>query len=121
MQIEYNKLKTKDVISLADGKNLGKVCNLIYDVPQNCVSGYMVTGGKGFSFMKTSIFIDVCDVVKIGEDCMLVKTTPTKCDNAPRAAGAKSGKNANCPDNISNSKGRCQNQKMRERSFEEYD
>ncbi len=62
-----------DVVSVSDGKNLGRVCDLAFYFPEGTVKGFFVTGSKGFKFTKSDVFIPLRDVVKIGEDVVLVK------------------------------------------------
>ena len=73
MELTFTQLKQKDVISLTDGKNLGKVCDITVSFPENDVLGITVTGSKGFRLSKQEIFIPIRQVVKIGEDSVLVK------------------------------------------------
>ena len=62
-----------DVVSVTDGKNLGKVCDLAFFFPENRLKGFFVTGSRGFKFSKADVFIPIADVTKIGEDVILVK------------------------------------------------
>lgn len=71
MELSYNQLRKKEVVCVADGVNLGRVCDLAFLVPENRVKGYFVTGGKGFRFNRQPLFIPVEDIVKIGEDVIL--------------------------------------------------
>ena len=75
-----------DVVSLTDGKNLGKVCDLAFFFPENRLKGFFVTGSRGFKFSKSDIFIPIAEVTKIGEDVILVKPGSSKKpqpDNPP--------------------------------------
>lgn len=76
MEVIFSQLKQKDVISVTDGKNLGKVCDLSMCYPENIVSGLTVTGGKGFRLTKQDMFIPMKNVQSIGEDAVLVKLDP---------------------------------------------
>lgn len=73
MEFLFSQLKKMDVVSVADGKNLGRVCDLAFYFPEGKIKGFFVTGCKGFKFTKSDVFIPFCDVVKIGEDVVLVK------------------------------------------------
>ncbi len=73
MEVTFSDLKQKDVINLNDGKNLGKVCDLTFSFPDNNVTGFTVTGCKGFRFSKQEVFLPISCVVKIGDDAVLVK------------------------------------------------
>lgn len=86
MEILFSQLKKMDVVSVTDGKNLGKVWDLAFFFPEGKVKGFFVTGCKGFKFTKSDMFIPFSDVVKIGEDVVLVKLgkeKPPKGDNCP--------------------------------------
>ena len=72
MEFTFSQLKQKDVISLNDGKNLGRVCDITFCYPDNELLGITVTGCKGFRFSKQEIFIPMRQVVKIGADTVLV-------------------------------------------------
>lgn len=75
-----------DVVSVSDGKNLGRVCDMSFHFPEGKIKGFFVTGSKGFKFTKSDVFIPLCDVVKIGEDVVLVKLgqgKPPKGENCP--------------------------------------
>ena len=61
-----------DVVSINDGKNLGKVCDVAFFYPEGNVKGFFVTGSRGFHFSKTDVFIPLRQIVKIGEDVILV-------------------------------------------------
>lgn len=89
MEVTFSGLKQKDVINLLDGKNLGKVCDLTFTFPENNVTGFTVTGSKGFKWSKQEIFLPIDCVVKIGDDAVLVKfgkkeTPPPKPPKPPQ-------------------------------------
>ncbi|MCI9407529.1 MAG: PRC-barrel domain containing protein [Clostridia bacterium] len=88
MEFTFCGLKQKEVISLNDGKNLGRVCDITFSFPENNLLGLTVTGGRGFKFTRQEIFIPMRSVVKIGEDAVLVKLDdksdkPEKPDKRP--------------------------------------
>lgn len=84
MEITFSKLKQKEVISLTDGKHLGRVCDITFGYPDNCVLGFTVTGCKSmFKFGRQEQFLPVKSVVKIGEDAVLVNTQPPKGNPPP--------------------------------------
>ncbi len=74
-----------DAISVSDGKNLGRVCDLAFFFPDNKLKGIFVTGSKGFKFSRSDIFIPVANIVRIGEDVVLVKCgqEPPKGERPP--------------------------------------
>ncbi len=84
MEINFSQLKQKDVVSLADGKNLGKVSDIGLCFPENRVTGLFVSGGSRiFRFLRQEIFLPVNCIVRIGEDAVLVNFSPK--DAPPKA------------------------------------
>lgn len=83
MEYLYSALKKLEVISISDGKNLGKICDISLFLPEGKLKGFFVTGCKGFKFNKSEVFIPLGAIVKIGEDALLVKIDgnkkPTPC------------------------------------------
>jgi len=73
MEYLYSRLKRLEIVSLTDGKNLGRICDLSLSLPEGKLNGFFATGGKGFKFTKSDTFIPLKNVVKIGEDAILVK------------------------------------------------
>ena len=79
MELSFQDLKQKDVISVSDGKNLGKVCDISVSFPECSWLGITVTGCKGFKLTnKREEFIPVNLIVKIGEDAILVQAEDRK-------------------------------------------
>lgn len=75
MELSFQSLKQKDVISVSDGKNLGKVCDVALSFPECNWLGITVTGSRGFKLTnKGEMFIPINCIVQIGEDAVLVKT-----------------------------------------------
>lgn len=85
MEYTFTELKQKEVISVADGKHLGKVCDIALELPEGRVRGLFVTGGKGFRFGRQDVFIPLSSVVRIGEDVIITNNCP------PCREGAKPG------------------------------
>lgn len=84
MELSFQALKQKDVVSVTDGKNLGKVCDVTLTFPESDWLGITVTGCKGFKLTnKKELFIPVRHIVKIGQDAILVKTEDRKDDCKP--------------------------------------
>ena len=79
MEFSYTQLKQMDVIGVADGKNLGRGCDLVFDFPGGRICGFIVTGGKGFRLMRDDFFIPLGAVVGIGEDVII-----TNADRSPQ-------------------------------------
>ncbi len=84
MELSFQALKQKDVVSVSDGKNLGKVCDVTVSFPESNWLGITVPGSKGFKLTnKRELFIPVSQIVKVGEDAILVKTEDKKPDCPP--------------------------------------
>lgn len=78
MEVSFNDLKKLDVISVTDGKNLGRICDMTILWKENKIKGFTITGCKGFRFNRQEVFVPVADVIKIGEDVILIKTDDDK-------------------------------------------
>lgn len=83
MEVIFSELKQKDVINIADGKHLGKVCDLTFSFPEGRVAGFWVTGCKGFKLTKQELFLPIKSIVKIGEDAVLCKLEEEKPQPCP--------------------------------------
>lgn len=73
MEISFCELKKMEAVNLADGKQLGKVSDIVFNYPEGKVQGIVVPGGKGFRWGKAELFIDLKCVKKIGVDVVLVE------------------------------------------------
>lgn len=123
MQISFSELRAKEVINIADGSKLGRVCDLTFSYPDNKVLGLLVPEGKGFCSKK--MFIEMKRIVKIGGDVILVDVGEPKGsekgDKENKDDKGKCGKRpSNCP---SYCPPHClpSNQGTDRRSFEEYE
>ncbi len=75
MEISYSELREREVINVADGRSLGRVCDLVMSYPEGIVFGIVVPGRKGFRWFKpccNDMFIDFEQIQKIGSDVILV-------------------------------------------------
>ena len=84
MELTFNDIKKLDVVSITDGKHLGKVCDVNFLWPENKITGFVVTGCKGFKFTKQDTLVPVGNIVKIGEDVILIKTESDKSHCPPQ-------------------------------------
>ena len=72
MDTSYRELKSKDVVNVTDGRNLGRTCDIVFSFPEGKVYGIVVPGKRGFHFFKNNdLFIALKNVVKIGTDVVL--------------------------------------------------
>ncbi len=81
--MEYNlsDLKKKNVINLTDGKNMGKITDVIVSFPENRWEAFIVSDKIKSLFSGDTYVVKMCCVDKIGEDTILVRLskTPPKC------------------------------------------
>ncbi len=82
IKVKYSELKKMDVISITDGKNLGRVNDITFSSPENRVSGLTASGGRGFKFTKEEVFLPIESIVKIGEDVVLTNFDARKIEPA---------------------------------------
>lgn len=77
MEVSFLELKSKQVINTVDGKCLGHITDVIFDVVTACTLGFIVPQpNKGFWGMFRSnreLFIPYNCVCKIGVDVILVE------------------------------------------------
>jgi len=77
MEASFLELKSKQVINTVDGKCLGHISDIIFDVATACALGFVVPGqSSGFMGLFKSgkdIFIPFDCVCKIGIDAILVE------------------------------------------------
>lgn len=89
MEMSFSDLRTKEVVNTADGKRLGKICDMVFCYPENKILGFVVPGNRAFGTKKTDFFIDLKNIVKIGGDVVLVNIGCQK--NRPRSSPAQNG------------------------------
>ena len=96
METSYRELKTKDVINIADGRNLGRTCDVVFTYPEGRVYGIVVPGKRGFCpFRKNDLFIPLKNIVKIGADAVLVDLKVSR----PEPRGGKRHESYVCASN----------------------
>ena len=76
MEFNFNELKKKTVINVADGKKLGRVCDLTVSFPEGCFKS--ITVAPCFSFAQDKVVIENHAISQIGEDAILVKICESK-------------------------------------------
>ena len=81
MEFSYTAIRRMDVISLSDGRHLGRVCDIMFDYPSGAIRGFYATGCKGFKFSRQEIFLPLNTIVRIGEDVIL---TDIDCEPKPK-------------------------------------
>jgi YlmC/YmxH family sporulation protein len=104
MELTYNELRKRDVINVADGRCLGKICDLKLLFPQGRFLGITVPGRKcgfwGF-FHKIPVYLHEKNIIKIGGDVILVNLSCGEvCSDSVNVNGNKRpNKPSNCPPN----------------------
>ena len=73
METSFQELRQKQVVNLCDGKQLGKVSDIVITYPEGRVLGIVAPGGKGFRWGKSDVYIDLKCVTKVGVDVVLVE------------------------------------------------
>ena len=70
----FNELKQKEVITVCDGRRLGYVCNVEFEVPCGQIVAISVPADcRCFNFGKVEeIRIPWCNIEKIGADTVIV-------------------------------------------------
>lgn len=72
MEMTFSEIRTKEVVNTADGRKLGRVCDMVFCYPENRILGFVVPATRSFGAKKTDFFIDLKNIVKIGDDVILV-------------------------------------------------
>jgi YlmC/YmxH family sporulation protein len=72
MEMSFSEIRTKEVVNTADGRKLGKVCDVVFCFPENRLLGFVVPGSRSFGLKKSDFFIELKNIVKIGDDVILV-------------------------------------------------
>ena len=76
MENSFLELRSKEVINVTDGKKLGHIIDIVFELPSGCIKGLVVpVCEKGFSLFKPSqqAFIPFNQICKIGDDTILVE------------------------------------------------
>ena len=76
METTFLEMRAKEVINVVDGRLLGHIIDVVFDIRTSRILGFVVPASKGFwGCFKPSqeIFIPYCNICKIGEDVMLVE------------------------------------------------
>lgn len=77
MQLTFKQLRTKEIVNVADGKKLGKICDVVLCYPEYKWAGIIAPTG-GSVFKREQVIIEPKHIVKIGEDVILVQLCPAK-------------------------------------------
>ena len=81
LETSFFELRTKSVINVIDGKNLGNICDVIMEICTGKILGFVVPGKKKWFQIFSScdnIFIPYHNICKIGVDSILVELNHTE-------------------------------------------
>ena len=85
MENSFLELKSKEVINVTDGRRLGHIVDIVFELPSGRIKGLVVPiCEKGFSLFKPSqqAFIPFHQICKIGEDTILVEVFSDQSQSA---------------------------------------
>ena len=72
MDYNFSDIKKKKVINIADGKDLGKIIDLIVSYPDGKIKSIIVPGKKNAFFSGSELIINFSCIERIGDDTILV-------------------------------------------------
>ncbi len=76
MDTSFLELRCKEVINIVDGKKLGHIIDVVFNLETCRLLGVVVPGEKSlWNVFKSNneLFIAINQIVKIGSDCILVE------------------------------------------------
>ena len=73
MDYNFSDLKKKKVINVADGRDLGKITDLIISYPEGKIKSVIVPGKKNMFVSGSELIIDFSCIERIGDDAILVR------------------------------------------------
>ena len=74
MEVSYREIRCKEVVSLTDGKKLGKIVDIIFEYPEGKIKAIVLPPEKSGLFKSSGeIIVEFCQIERIGEDVILVR------------------------------------------------
>ena len=76
METSFLELRCKEVVNVVDGRRLGHIVDVIFNLENGCLQGIVVPGERNFwNVFKSGmeLFIPLSQIVKVGEDAVLVE------------------------------------------------
>ncbi len=70
------ELRCKEIVNVVDGRRLGHIVDVIFNLENGCLQGVVVPGEKNFwNVFKNGaeLFIPLSQIVKVGSDAILVE------------------------------------------------
>ncbi len=95
METSFLELRCKEVVNVVDGRKLGHIVDVLFNLESGCLLGVVVPGEKNFwqCFKSgTELFIPLCQIVKVGEDAVLVELFANNNTNPPFICGTNKKK-----------------------------
>ncbi len=91
-EVTFCELRCKEIINVIDGKRLGRIIDLVFDLKCGRILGLVAPGFRRFIGFKSreDIYIPWRSVCKIGDDVILVELRPS-CPPEPLVATAAAG------------------------------
>ncbi|MCH5164641.1 MAG: YlmC/YmxH family sporulation protein [Clostridiales bacterium] len=72
-ELSFCELRRKDIVSISDGRKLGKIVDLVFSSSTGKVQGIVAPYGRKFlCFRSQEVYIPYCNIKTIGEDIILV-------------------------------------------------
>lgn len=90
METSFLELRCKEVVNIVDGRKLGHIVDIVFNLSNGCVQGFVVPGEKSFwNVFKSGmeLFIPLSQIIKIGEDAILVELYATGNNRSPYILG----------------------------------
>ncbi|MBQ7327414.1 MAG: YlmC/YmxH family sporulation protein [Clostridia bacterium] len=91
METSFLELRCKEVVNIVDGRRLGHVVDVVFDLASGCLLGVVVPGERSFWNVFKScaeLFISLSQIVKVGEDAVLVELYSTNSPSIGYAMGS---------------------------------
>lgn len=95
METSFLELRCKEVVNVVDGRRLGHVVDIVFNLENGCLQGIVVPGERNFwNVFKSGmeLFISLSQIVKVGEDAVLVELFANANPNPPYIMGVGSKK-----------------------------
>ncbi len=82
-ELSFCELRRKDIVSINDGRKLGRIIDLVFS-PSGRVQGIVAPYGRKFLFFQSQeVYIPYSNIKTIGEDIILVDIDTGLCGRAP--------------------------------------
>ena len=79
MEATFIELRCKEVVNVIDGRRLGHITDMVFDLGSARVLGFILPGEKtGWNIFKNvdQLFVPYGCIVRIGEDTILIELPP---------------------------------------------